>query len=201
MSALKEYFNYSKNERRGIFILLIIIMFLMVYRQFIPGLISLPQVDCESFRNEVDLFLKAQEALEKEKLIEINAADTAALISLPGIGPYFAKRILKYRDLLGGYYTKKQLLEVYGMDSTRYGQFSKKIIIDTGKIRKVSINQVEFKKLLRHPYFDYELVKCIFNFKRKRKNIRNLGEIRSLECISDSLFFKIKPYVSINSND
>jgi DNA uptake protein ComE-like DNA-binding protein len=201
MSALKEYFNYSKHERRGIFILLLIIMLLLVYRQFIASLVSMPQVDYGNFRSEVDKFLQAQETFEKAQLIEINTADTAALISLPGIGPYFANRIMKYRDLLGGYYMKKQLLEVYGMDSIRYGQFRNSIIVDTSKLRKIIINQVEFKDLLRHPYFDYELVKCIFNFRQKKKIIKSVEELGNLECINDSLFSKIKPYMSINGND
>jgi DNA uptake protein ComE-like DNA-binding protein len=201
MSALKEYFNYSKHERRGIFILLVIIMLLLAYNYFIPGLVKLPQADYDSFRKEVEQFLKTQGALQRAKLVEINTADTAALVSLPGIGPYFAKRIMKYRDLLGGYHRKKQLLEVYGMDSSRYRQFSDNITIDTGKIRKININHVEFKDLLRHPYFDYDLVKCVFNYRRITKNISNIAELRSLECISDSLFLKIKPYVSINSNN
>jgi DNA uptake protein ComE-like DNA-binding protein len=201
MSALKEYFNYSKNERRGIFILLIIIMLILAYNQYIPVLIDLPHVDKETFREEVDQFLIKQQALKKARLIEINTADTAALITLPGIGPYFAKRIIKYRELLGGYYIKTQVLEVYGMDSSRYGQFAKSIMVDTGEIRKININQVEFRALLRHPYFDYSLVKCIFNYMRKTKKIRSIEELGSLECMNDSIFSKIKPYISFRGNN
>ena len=35
--------------------------------------------------------------------VEVNTADTLALIALPGIGPSFARGIVKYRESLGGY--------------------------------------------------------------------------------------------------
>ena len=55
----------------------------------------------------------------KELFLNLNQADSLALIEIKGIGPVFAKRIIEYRELLGGYYDKHQLLEVYGLDSLR----------------------------------------------------------------------------------
>ena len=52
--------------------------------------------------------------------IDLNSADTTLLKRVPGIGSSFARRIIKYRDLLGGYYVVEQLQEVYGMDRERY---------------------------------------------------------------------------------
>ena len=52
--------------------------------------------------------------------IDLNSADTTLLKRVPGIGSSFAHRIVKYRDLLGGYYVVEQLQEVYGMDRERY---------------------------------------------------------------------------------
>ena len=52
--------------------------------------------------------------------IDLNTADTTLLKRVPGIGSSFARRIVKYRDLLGGYYVVEQLQEVYGMDRERY---------------------------------------------------------------------------------
>jgi len=198
MSVLKEYFNYSKHERRGIFILLSIIFALILYNQFVPKLISYPTYDYQAFKLEIDGFLAAQEVKNKPHTIEINSADTSAFISLPGIGSYFAKRIIKYRELLGGYYRKEQLLEVYGMDSIRYQKFHQYIKVDTSKISRININQVEFKELLKHPYLDYEMVKEIFNYKRKVKQIRDIEALRSSKGINNKTFARIKPYLRIN---
>jgi len=196
MSALKEYFNYSKHERRGIFTLLTIIMGLIFYNMMIPELVNLSDPEKPDFKEEVDSFLAIQQEYERsEKIIEINTADTSDLKKLPGIGPYYAGRIIKYRELLGGYYRKEQLLEVYGMDSARYHGFHQFILVDTNKILKINLNMVEFKALLRHPYFDYEMVKGIFNYKRKVKQIRYASELNSANIVSSIKYSKIKPYL------
>ncbi len=57
--------------------------------------------------------------VHKRALVDLNTADSVTLLSLYGIGPSFAKRIMKYRNLLGGFYNKTQLLEVYGFDQDR----------------------------------------------------------------------------------
>ena len=49
-------------------------------------------------------------------LLDINKADSAALLALPGIGPYYAGKIVQYRAQLGGYSTPEQLLEIYRFD-------------------------------------------------------------------------------------
>ena len=52
-------------------------------------------------------------------VIELNQADTLTLKKIPGIGSTFARRIVGYRELLGGFYTVHQLAEVYGIDEER----------------------------------------------------------------------------------
>jgi len=118
--------------------------------------IDLPE---ESYQQEPTFREKEQESL----LIEINIADSAGLTRLYGIGPAFASRIISYRELLGGYYTRAQLLEVYGMDRERYEGFQKNIIIDPKQIKKIKILQADFKEILRHPYIPYSLTKFICN--------------------------------------
>ena len=53
-------------------------------------------------------------------VVELNTADTTILKKVPGIGSTFARRIIKYRELLGGFFTVEQLREVYGLDEERY---------------------------------------------------------------------------------
>lgn len=53
-------------------------------------------------------------------LLDINQADSAALLALPGIGPYFAGRVVAYRERLGGYSSAEQLMEIYHFDREKY---------------------------------------------------------------------------------
>jgi competence protein ComEA len=129
--------------------------------------------------------------------IELNSADTNNLDSCTGIGPSFARRIISYRELLGGYYNPDQLLEVKGMDTARYLQFQSEVYADPALIRKIDLNTVTFKEMLRHPYFEYYLVKAIINYRDKNKRIDSVGQLKSLPEIYPELFQKISPYLEV----
>ena len=105
--------------------------------------------------------------------IDINSADTTELQSLPGIGPFFARNIVEYRNKLGGFIDKKQLLEVYAFDSTRMSNIENLIIIDSIELRKVKVNTDDFKTILRHPYIEYEDVKKIVNYRESKGMIKD----------------------------
>lgn len=53
-------------------------------------------------------------------LININEADSAAFDALPGIGPYFAVKMVEYRNRIGSYSSTDQLLEIYNFGQERY---------------------------------------------------------------------------------
>jgi DNA uptake protein ComE-like DNA-binding protein len=139
---------------------------------------------------------------EKESIyLELNAADTSDLVQCTGIGPSFAGRIVAYRKLLGGYSNKGQLLEVTGMDSARYFMFRDQVWVDPELVVKMNINSVEFKEMLRHPYFEFYLVKAIFNYRDGKKIIDSVGELRVLPEMYPELFEKISPYLEAQVKD
>ena len=136
--------------------------------------------------------------IEKKKIIiELNSCDSAKLVELKGIGPVFASRIIKYRKILGGYYCREQLIEVYGMDSVRLLPILSSIIVDSTLITRMDLNSVEFKKLLRHPYFEYETVKAIFNFKRDNNGFSNISQVMHVGGVSEEMYEKMKNYLVV----
>ena len=108
-----------------------------------------------------------------QKSVNLNSADTTELKSLPGIGSFFAKNIVDYRNKLGGFIEKEQLLEVYAFDTTRLSNIENFIIIDSIELRKININTDDFKTILRHPYIEYEDVKKIVNYRESKGMIKN----------------------------
>ena len=112
--------------------------------------------------------------------IHINSADTLELQSLPGIGSFFAKNIVEYREKLGGFVKLNQLLEVYALDSARLKMIESYLIIDTIETRKVKINHDDFKTILRHPYIEYEDVKKIVNYRESKGMIRNWEQYKKV---------------------
>ena len=114
-----------------------------------------------------------QKPIARSQKLNLNSADTTELKSLPGIGSFFAKNIVDYRNKLGGFIEKEQLLEVYAFDSTRMANIENLIIIDTIELRKVNVNTDDFKIILRHPYIEYEDVKKIVNYRESKGMIKN----------------------------
>jgi competence protein ComEA len=133
-----------------------------------------------------------QPEVKQVQHIELNSADSISLIKLPGIGPAFAHRILKYRSLLGGFTTCNQLLEVYGFRLEQFELLRQCVYVNAAVIQKINLNTDDFKTINRHPYISYELTKQIFDWKRKTvftpENTR--------ELINDNeLWIKLKPYL------
>ena len=129
--------------------------------------------------------------------IELNSADSSSLLSLNGIGPSYAGRIIRYRDRLGGFYRPEQLFEIKGIDSARFELFSKRIATDPSLIRKINLNTVTFKELLKHPYFEYYLVKAIFSKKDEVRSFDSVGQIRYLPVMYEELYLNIMPYLEV----
>jgi DNA uptake protein ComE-like DNA-binding protein len=130
--------------------------------------------------------------------IEINAADSAGLLPLSGIGPVLAGRIIKYRNMLGGFVDKSQLAEVYGLPDEVLSRITPCILIDTLRIKKIEINTAGFRTLLRHPYLEYEDVKAIMNYREVMGQISNIREIRQNHLVQDSTLDRIRPYLDLS---
>lgn len=132
----------------------------------------------------------------RQLLIDLNVCDSAQLTGIRGIGPVFASRIIKYRELLGGYHNTEQLLEVYGMDETRFCNMNDYVVVDSLLLERLDLNLISFKDLLRHPYFDYDMVKEIFNYKSKHDSICSFEVLLSLKTIDSIKYTKILPYLA-----
>lgn len=133
-------------------------------------------------------------SVEMTTPIDLNTADTTLLKQLPGIGSSFSKRIVEYRTKLGGYCETEQLLEVYGMDSTRYDGIKDFVKIDsTFTPNLLRINSDAFKILLKHPYIDYEDVKKIVNHREQKGMITSWGQLE--QVIGDGVNPKLNYYI------
>lgn len=128
-------------------------------------------------------------------LVEINTADSLQLIALPGIGPWFAHRIMQYRELLGGYRQKEQMLEVYGMDTARAESIYGLIRVDTTQIRKIRLNFDDFRTLVRQPYMSYELTKAVVNYRDRKGQIKSFEQLRQLSKNQTESLEKLKYYI------
>jgi DNA uptake protein ComE-like DNA-binding protein len=150
-----------------------------------------PYINIEVKNKQEDVIIKN----ETKELLELNTASKKDLIRLKGIGDSYAERIIKYRDLLGGYYKKEQIFEVYGMDSSRFFGFSQDITIDTNQINKLNLNKADFKILIRHPYLDKYQTESILKYRELQGEFVNIEQIHQNNLLLKEKFVKIKPYL------
>jgi len=129
--------------------------------------------------------------------IELNSTDTTELKGLPGIGSVFAARIIGYRNLLGGYSQKEQLMEVYGLSPQTYNNILPLISIDTNLIRKLSLNSSDFRDLLRHPYLNKYQTEAILQYRKLQGAFRSLDELIQNNLMPGEVFIKVRPYLEV----
>ena len=82
--------------------------------------------------------------------IDINKADSAAFETLPGIGPYFAAKMVSYRTALGGYSTPEQLMEIYHFDREKYDGL--KDLVTCSRPNPYPLWTLPEADLARHPH-------------------------------------------------
>lgn len=136
----------------------------------------------------------SMEKLSEGETISLNKADTSEWKKVPGIGSVYASRIVKYRDLLGGFVYVEQLLEVYGIDQELFSRIAVYIEPD-GNFRRIQVNQSDFKELLRHPYLNYKQVQAIMSIRRRKGNITSIRELSILDEFTPDDILRLEPYL------
>lgn len=149
-----------------------------------------------SFKNEERKNFKKYEE-SSSIIIEINAADTVELTKIKGIGPYFARKIYQYREKLGGFYEKEQLLEVYRMTDSIYQTIAPQIIVADSLLRKININKATEQEMFAHPYFRNGIGKAIFNYRIQHGDYKRIEDLNKLHLLDEAKIKKIKPYISL----
>jgi competence protein ComEA len=135
---------------------------------------------------------KKKTAAETKNLIDINVADSTTLTTINGIGPSFAKRIMKYREILGGYANIEQLKEVFGFTAEMFEKIGPQVKVNSPALKKLNLNKDDFKVINRHPYISYEQTKAIFDQKR---SVPITPEVLKEILQDNSLFEKLSPYI------
>jgi DNA uptake protein ComE-like DNA-binding protein len=204
MGSIKDFFRnwfgYSRRERRSTIILLIIIMILLGLRYIIPAQnISFKEIPIDFRESNIDSTQVVEEAEivsnRKQSLINLNSCDSAALVVLPGIGPVLSSRIIKYRNLIGGYVSVNQLREVYGLKEETFSMISSMVFADSLSVRKIRINKADYKELIRHPYFQKSEVAAIMKYRELKGKITDIRVMTGNNLISQETSKKIRPYL------
>ena len=162
---------------------------------------------------DVDKSNKREGYCQEERvkvLVDLNSADSIEFVSVRGIGPYYARQIIKYRDRLGGFVSKEQLLEINKMTEERYEPIAQQVTVNTPGVAKIDFkrlrdkNDESFREFLRrHPYVGYHTLKGIeiYIFSLQIDSLNKITPVQLLEylhlnnLISKEIFDKLLPYI------
>lgn len=129
--------------------------------------------------------------LKAGQTVSLANADTTALQQVPGIGPYFARRIVRYRDQLGGYVSKDQLLEIQDFPESALPYLD----LSSPSVHKLNVNKATSEQLRKHPYITFAMAREIQNYRRLRGNIHDLSDLSLLPSFTKETIAKLRPYV------
>lgn len=138
--------------------------------------------------------------LKKENytlIIDLNSASEEELQAIKGIGPFFAKNIVKRRELLGGYWKEEQLQEVWKMTPEKVEEIKPYIIVDPEKIKKLNINTATAEDLKKHPYFTWNMANAIVKLRNQHGPFQSINDLKMSVVLTEELFLKIKPYLTL----
>ena len=110
------------------------------------------------------LYQRLEPFIEIPKL-ELNTADSADLVTLRGIGPYYARRIIEYRERLGGFFDPQQLMEIDGIDRERYDGFAFSVQADSSHVTRLNFWSLTKEELEAHPYVGTYAAKGILRYR------------------------------------
>jgi DNA uptake protein ComE-like DNA-binding protein len=112
-------------------------------------------------------------------LTDLNEADSAAFDALPGIGGWFASKMVAYRNELGGYSCKEQLMEIYRFDKEKFDALND--LVTVRQPYKYPLWELPMDSLRRHPYIrNYETARAIVLF--RENNPRQMWTAASLSA-------------------
>lgn len=132
---------------------------------------------------------------EAHVLIELNQATPEDLEKLSGIGPVLSTRIVKYRNLLGGFVSLDQLREVYGLKGEVVEMNRSKLRVDSLAVRRLDINFLSIEELAAHPYISYKDARRIVDFRSKNGYISSNNMLVADSVLSAEQFGILKYYL------
>ncbi len=129
--------------------------------------------------------------------IDINIADTSQFISLPGIGSKLSKRIISFREKLGGFYSVEQIAETYLLPDSTFQKIKPYLILNNNAIKKININAASVDEMKSHPYIKYQMANAIFQYRQQHGNFNSVEEIKKIMTVTDEFYNKVESYLSV----
>ena len=141
-------------------------------------------------------YMEFHKKTKKINKIDLNSASKEILVTLKGIGPAYADRIINFRTKLGGFYSVEQLKEVYGLPEETITSISSLCEVNSPNLKKLMINHFSVQELATHPYIDFSKAKLIVNYRNQHGAYSELSDLSKNQGLDQQFIDKIAPYIN-----
>jgi DNA uptake protein ComE-like DNA-binding protein len=170
-------------------------------KEELKKLYKMTEIEYERLKEYVQLKQATVRSTDNAKtvlpLIEVNKVMEYEFSSLKGIGSVLSRRIVAYRNLLGGFTHIEQLKEVYGISDSLYFSFEEQLSCKHREIKKINVNRADYKSLLRHPYINQDQVKSLLRYRQDVQELVELNELYKIEHFDTASVKRILPYLQL----
>jgi len=128
--------------------------------------------------------------------IDINNSVVEDWQKLNGIGPSFSKRIVKYRNRLGGFYSIEQVGETYGLPDSTFQKIKNKLQ-PSSISQKINLNQATESELKSHPYISWNQAKLIISYRKMHGDFKDINVLLKIGALKKEWLEKVKYYLTI----
>ncbi len=128
--------------------------------------------------------------------IDVNRATVEEWQELDGIGPYFSKKIVKFREALGGFISIKQISETYNLPDSTFQKIKSQL--EWSPIaQKININTARIDDLKKHPYLNFKQARGIVNYRKQHGEFLNIEDLKKVGgVVKPEDLERIAPYLA-----
>ena len=146
--------------------------------------------------NEEDRATRGAAESSTPIVVDINKATVEEWQMLRGIGPYYSKKIVKFREALGGFVSVEQIGDTYNLPDSVF-QKIKPYLQPSPILRKLNINTATIDELKMHPYIKWQDARVIVNYRKQHGDYQSPKDIEKILAFDAAYVEKILPYLSV----
>lgn len=135
---------------------------------------------------------------QKRVIKDLNTATALELRTINGIGEKLSARILKFRDILGGFLIEDQLYDVYGLEPEVVERALKTFrVLQKPNIQKININTASEYEIATLVYIQKQVAERIVAYRNVNNGILSLDELENIEGFPSDKIDRIALYLSL----
>lgn len=154
----------------------------------------IPAAECDTLARYI-IFPEGGHSTTTDTLIELNAADSATLRSVYGIGEKSVVEIMKYRQRLGGFVRVEQLAEVKSVTESNFEKILRQICCDSCNISKIDINFARSQRLAAHPYISDRALRKLLKTRQLKGGWSSIEEMIDDKIFTRDEAERLRPYL------